>query len=146
MRDKTVKLEPDTVDNSENMAKEQVGPSHSALAANLSDFPDMESDEATGLEFIAEGKKRGRLEEHGLPETSQSRKNERSREKEKEKLKQPLLTLPEYFEDRFNIDFGDTTDSDTASRNGGDGAEVQTLPVNLESRSARRRKGKGQSK
>jgi hypothetical protein len=128
------------------MAKEQVGPSHSALAANLSDFPDMESDEATSLEFIAEGKKRGRLEDHGLPETSQSRKNERSREKEKEKLKQPLLTLPEYFEDRFNMDFGDKTDSDTASRNGGDGAEVQTLPVNLESRSARKRKGKGQSK
>jgi hypothetical protein len=35
MLDKTVKLEPDTANISEHMAKEQAGPSQSALAAKL---------------------------------------------------------------------------------------------------------------
>jgi hypothetical protein len=69
MLDKALKLEPDTANNSEYMAKEHAGPSHSALAANLSDFPDIEFDEATRLEPIAEGTKRGRVEEQDLPET-----------------------------------------------------------------------------
>jgi hypothetical protein len=49
MLDKTVKLEPDTANNSEHMAKEQAGASQSVLAANLNDFPDIECDEATRL-------------------------------------------------------------------------------------------------
>ncbi len=53
MRENTLKLEPHTANKSRPMAKEQAGPSRSALVANLSDFPDKESDEATRLESTA---------------------------------------------------------------------------------------------
>jgi hypothetical protein len=81
MLDKTVKLEPSTANNScKNKAEEQAGPSRSALASNLGDFSNLNFNEATNLEFIAEGGKRERVEEQDLPEIPQYRGKERSRD------------------------------------------------------------------